>query len=148
MESTDINLQFAKNQKLPGGGLDGPLRGDRRSAGRSSSTATHPRGAARRPSSDSRFAISARSLRDVFGNDFKTWSFAVNVSYPIGTSVADAAYAQARLQKQQEHDAAREPRAEHRPGGARGRAPRQHQPEASRGDAQGARVRAAAAGGR
>ena len=38
----------------------------------------------------------------MFGNDFKTWSFAVNVSYPIGTSQADAAYAQAKLQKQQE----------------------------------------------
>ena len=42
------------------------------------------------------------ALRDVFGNDFKTWSFAVNVSYPIGTSQADAALAQAKLQKQQE----------------------------------------------
>jgi len=31
------------------------------------------------------------ALRDVFANDFKTWSFGVNVSYPLGTSVADAA---------------------------------------------------------
>ena len=38
----------------------------------------------------------------MFGNDFKTWSVSVNVSYPIGTSQADAAYAQAKLQKQQE----------------------------------------------
>src|SRR4029079_4790983 len=41
-------------------------------------------------------------LRDVFGNDFRNWSVAVNVSYPLGTSVADAAYAQAELQNQQE----------------------------------------------
>ena len=44
----------------------------------------------------------SQALRDVFANDFKSWSFAINVSYPIGTSSADAAYAQARLQKQQE----------------------------------------------
>jgi outer membrane protein TolC len=30
----------------------------------------------------------------------------VNVSYPLGTSIADAAFAQAKLQKQQDHDAA------------------------------------------
>jgi len=39
----------------------------------------------------------------VFGNDFKTWSLSVNVSYPLGTSPADAAFAQAKLQQQQEH---------------------------------------------
>ena len=43
------------------------------------------------------------ALRDVFGNDFKTWSFAVNVSYPIGTSIAEAAVAQTKLQQQQQH---------------------------------------------
>ena len=42
------------------------------------------------------------SLRDVFANDFKTWSVALNVSYPLGTSPAEAAFAQAKLQKQQE----------------------------------------------
>ena len=41
-------------------------------------------------------------LRDVFGNNFKTWSVQLNISYPIGTSVADATYAQAKLQKQQQ----------------------------------------------
>ena len=40
-------------------------------------------------------------LRDVFGNDFRSWSLAVNVSYPIGTSQADAALAQGRVQRQQ-----------------------------------------------
>ena len=41
-------------------------------------------------------------LHDVFGNDFKTWSLALNVSYPIGTSTADAAVAQGKLQQQQQ----------------------------------------------
>ena len=35
------------------------------------------------------------ALQDVFANDFRTWSFGVNVSYPLGTSTADAAVAQA-----------------------------------------------------
>jgi outer membrane protein len=43
-----------------------------------------------------------QAVRDVFANDFKTWSFSVQVSYPIGTSQAEAAYAQAKLQQQQE----------------------------------------------
>jgi outer membrane protein TolC len=38
----------------------------------------------------------------VFANDFRTWSFGVNVSYPLGTSGADAAFAQLKLQKQQD----------------------------------------------
>jgi outer membrane protein TolC len=42
------------------------------------------------------------SLRDVFANDFKTWSLAFNLSYPIGTSAADAGLAQARLQRDQQ----------------------------------------------
>jgi outer membrane protein len=41
-------------------------------------------------------------LHDVFGNNFRSWSFAVNFSYPLGTSVADAALAQGRLQRQQQ----------------------------------------------
>ena len=31
------------------------------------------------------------ALRDVFGQDFRTWSVALNFSYPLGTSQADAA---------------------------------------------------------
>jgi outer membrane protein TolC len=40
-------------------------------------------------------------LRDVFGNDFRNWNLSVNFSYPIGTSQADAALAQSRIQRQQ-----------------------------------------------
>jgi outer membrane protein TolC len=40
-------------------------------------------------------------LRDVFGNEFRNWSVALNVSYPIGTSAAEAALAQSRLRRQQ-----------------------------------------------
>lgn len=41
-------------------------------------------------------------LRDVFGSAFPTWTFSVNVSYPIGTSSADASLARTRLEQQQE----------------------------------------------
>jgi outer membrane protein TolC len=42
------------------------------------------------------------ALKDVFGNDFRTWSVQLNVSYPIGTSIASAALAQNRLQREQQ----------------------------------------------
>jgi outer membrane protein len=102
MESTDISMKFAQNQRLPGvdlqarygatgiggtliqydpaGGLDGgppPIIGQ------------SVRGL-------------GSVLRDVFGNNFRTWSVAVNVSYPLGTSAADAGYAQAKVQRKQE----------------------------------------------
>jgi outer membrane protein len=93
MESTDINMKYAANQKLPA--LDLTARyGLAGVAG----TAL---------SQDSSIPSAVRSfgdaLRDVFGNDFKTWSFSLNVSYPLGTSPAEAAYAQGKLQQQQEH---------------------------------------------
>ena len=44
----------------------------------------------------------AEALRDVFGNEFKTWSVQVQVSYPIGTSPASAALAANRLQREQQ----------------------------------------------
>ncbi|MCX6545616.1 MAG: TolC family protein [Acidobacteria bacterium] len=40
-------------------------------------------------------------LSRLFSNDFHGWSFAVNVSYPIGTSIAEANLARTRLQLSQ-----------------------------------------------
>ena len=100
MEITDINMRVAKNQKLPAVdltaryGLTG-IGGTQYQYGQAVDGGAPPvTGQSVRSFTD--------VLRDVFGNDFKTWSFGVNVSYPIGTSSADAAYAQAKLQKQQE----------------------------------------------
>jgi outer membrane protein TolC len=91
MESTDINLAYARNQKLPAIDLNARygLTGVAGTQLSREGTSTLER---------SFFD----AMRDVFANDFKTWSFGVNVSYPIGTSIADAAYAQAKLQKQSE----------------------------------------------
>jgi outer membrane protein TolC len=91
MELTDVNLKYAANQRLPAVDLNA----------RYGLT-----GVAGTQLLEDRVSIATRSffdaVRDVFANDFRTWRFAINVSYPIGTSSADAAYAQARLQKQQE----------------------------------------------
>jgi outer membrane protein TolC len=92
MESTDINLKYAADQKLPAIDLNA----------RYGATGV----AGTRLSEDPTVAPTIRTFRsavgDVFANNFKSWSFQVNVSYPLGTSTAEAAYAQAKLQKQQE----------------------------------------------
>lgn len=93
MEVTDMNMKFAANQKLPA--VDFNAR-----YGLTGIAGTQL--LEREGLSDPIRRSFGDALRDVFANDFKTWSFSVNVSYPIGTSSADAAYAQARLQKQQE----------------------------------------------
>jgi len=41
------------------------------------------------------------ALRTLGGRDYPTWTFQVNVSYPIGASAADANYARARVQVSQ-----------------------------------------------
>lgn len=98
MENTDLNLKFAANQKLPAVdvnaryGLTG-VAGTQFELDRSAFPPTIL--------SQSQRSFS-EALRNVFGNDFKTWSFTVNVSYPLGTSQADAALAQTKIQKQQE----------------------------------------------
>ncbi|HET7694883.1 MAG TPA: TolC family protein [Vicinamibacterales bacterium] len=95
MENTDIGMRFAANQKLPAidlqarYGLAG-VAGTRYSRDEFGNLV------------DPTIRSFTDAVRDVFANDFKTWSVAVNVSYPLGTSTADAAHAQARLQKQQE----------------------------------------------
>ena len=101
MENTDVSLALAKNQKLPAVDLTGRygltgIGGTQFQYGDPLVEGGAPQvvGQSVRNFGD--------VLRDVFGNDFKTWSFAVNVSYPLGTSQADAAYAQAKIQKQQE----------------------------------------------
>lgn len=99
LESADIDIKLAKNQTLPAvdltarygltgiggtqnqwsGGLDGEIPFIASTSQRSFSDV----------------------LRDVFGNEFRNWSVAVSVSYPIGNSSAESALAQSRLQRQQ-----------------------------------------------
>ena len=100
LDSTQVNIDFAKNQKLPdvnvitayntvgvagtqfefGGDVFPPLVVNQ----------------TQRSFTD--------ALRDVFGNNFKTWSVQLQINYPIGTSAADAAYAASRLQQEQQQN--------------------------------------------
>ena len=93
MESNDINMKYAANQKLPAVDLNA----------RYGLTGVAGTFLSQDPTANPVIRSFGSALRDVFANDFKTWSFALNVSYPLGTSTADAAYAQAKLQQQQDH---------------------------------------------
>ena len=98
MEQTAITMRYARNQKLPAlnaivnYGLAGV--GGTRTLYDTSGGFPVPIGSAQRSFSD--------ALRDIFGNEFKTWSVQFQVSYPIGTSAADAGLAQTKLQREQE----------------------------------------------
>lgn len=93
MENTDIGIRYANDQKLPAVDL----------TGRYGVTGV----AGTQLSKDGTSTLQRTffdAVHDVFGNDFRTWSVTLNVSYPLGTSVADAALAQAKLQKQQQEE--------------------------------------------
>ncbi|MGB2713450.1 MAG: TolC family protein [Vicinamibacterales bacterium] len=98
LEQTDINLKYARNQRLPN--VDAVLNyglagiGGTRTIYDTSQGFPIPTGSAQRSFGD--------ALRDIFGNEFKTWSLQLQVSYPIGQSQAEAAVAQTRLQRQQD----------------------------------------------
>src|SRR6266545_469253 len=98
MDQTDITLKFVRNQKLPAVnaivnyGLAGV--GGTRTLYDTSGGFPVPIGSAQRSFGD--------ALRDIVGNEFKTWSLQFQVSYPIGTSAADAGLAQARLEREQQ----------------------------------------------
>lgn len=99
LDQTDITIKFAKNQRLPNVdaivnyGLAG-LAGTRTIYASDASGFPVATGTAVRSFGD--------ALRDVFANDFRTWSVEFQVRYPIGQSAADAGLAQGRVQRQQE----------------------------------------------
>jgi outer membrane protein TolC len=95
IESVDLDIKFNQDQKLPAVSLDAAYG------------ATGVGGTQREFAQDGIQVLrtSQRSfndvLSDVFGNSYRNWSLSVNVSYPIGTSQADAALASSKLQRQQ-----------------------------------------------
>ena len=100
LEQTDIGIRFARNQRLPtvnavvNYGLAG-VAGTRTLYDLDPITGFPiETGQAQRSFTD--------ALRDIFGNEFKTWSLQLQVNYPIGMSTAEAALAQGRIQRQQE----------------------------------------------
>ena len=104
IDSTDISAKYLQNQKLPG--VDLQARYGVTGVGGTQylyDNAAIAGGAPPVPYSQSVRGFGA-VVRDVFGNNFRTWSFALNVSYPLGTSAADAGLAQTQLQRRQEQN--------------------------------------------
>jgi outer membrane protein TolC len=97
IDQTDLNLKYAQNQKLPGIDLQARYglvgQGGTRNQYDPSGLTTDIVGTSVRGFGD--------VLHDVLGNDFRTWSVAVNFSYPLGTSPADAFAAETQLQRKQ-----------------------------------------------
>jgi outer membrane protein TolC len=98
-ERTGLNARFFRNQSLP----DLNVRLDYNSTGIAGTQAIRGGGDTFPPpvigSIDRRYT---ELLKDVFKSAFPTWTLSVNLSYPIGTSSAEASLARTRLQEQQE----------------------------------------------
>jgi len=97
IEQTDISMKYLRNQKLPALDIVGGYNlvgtaGTQREFDYTTGVPVILR-ESQRPFGG--------ALRDVFGNEFKTWSFQVNLSYPLGTSPAEASLAQVRVQREQ-----------------------------------------------
>ena len=100
MDQTDISIRYARNQKMPA--VDLTTSYNLIGLAGTQNEFDYAAGIIPAPiirTSQRRFGT---ALRDVVGNDFRTWSVQLNVSYPIGTSVADAALAQGRLQRERQ----------------------------------------------
>ncbi len=103
LESTGINLQYARNQKLPA--VD--LVANYGLVGLAGTQFQYGSGFPPPVTNQSQRSF-GEALRDVFGNEFKTWSLQLQVSYPIGTSPAEAGLAATRLRQQQQNTDIRE----------------------------------------
>ena len=101
-EATQINYDYARNQRLPDANLVATYN-TVGVAGTQFDLEGFP------PVEVGRSERAFRqALNDVFGNDFKTWSLQLQVNYPIGRSAADAQVASTRLQREQEQNGLRE----------------------------------------
>ena len=96
LDNVDVGIKYAQNQKMPG--LD--VTANYNVIGVAGTQFQFGQGFPPPIESQSERAFSS-ALRDVFGQDFRTWSVALNFSYPLGTSTADATLASNRLQRQQ-----------------------------------------------
>ena len=102
LESTDISMEFLRNQKLPEVNLQANygvvgVAGTQLDCDRTTFECV----------ALGRRAYSS-ALADVFGNNIRNWSFQFIVRYPMGTSQADAQLAAARVQRQQQQMTLRE----------------------------------------
>ena len=102
LEINDVNLRFQRNQTLPEvtAVLDYGLAGI---GGRQIERGTGDFGPGTGlPTGNFVDRSFASVLSDLFANDYPSWTATVNISYPIGTSQAEAALARTRLQRTQQ----------------------------------------------
>jgi outer membrane protein len=96
LDNVDVGVRFAENQRMPG--LD--VIANYNVIGVAGTQFQFGQGFPP-PVIDTSVRSFSKALTDVLGQDFRTWSVALNFSYPLGTSQADAAVASGRLQRQQ-----------------------------------------------
>jgi outer membrane protein len=100
IDQTDIGVRYLRNQKLPAFDVTAAYS----SVGQAGSQRVFDEDSGIYPPPLVR--ETQRSLRDALGdafsNTFKTWSLTFQVSYPIGTSAADAGLAASRVQREQQ----------------------------------------------
>ena len=100
IEAEDINIRFYRNQTLPdvSASLNYGLQG---LGGTQLQRGLGPFG----PGTGDVLSISQRSfgtvLSDLFANQYPNWTAGLNISYPIGTSSAEASLARVQLEKTQ-----------------------------------------------
>jgi outer membrane protein len=99
MDQTDISIKYSRNQKLPSVDLSASynvvgLAGTQKKFDYAGGFPVLLPDVTQRSFSN--------ALSDVFRNDFRTWNVQLNISYPLGTSVASAALAQSRVQREQQ----------------------------------------------
>lgn len=100
LETTQVNIDFARNQKLP----DVNLIANYNTVGVGGTQYRFSPGIFP-PVPESQLERSFRdALSDVFGQNFKTWSVQLQISYPLGTSSAEANHAAARLELEQQQN--------------------------------------------
>ena len=104
LETTQINIDLARNQKLP----DVNLVAQYNTVGVAGTQYSFVPGQFPPIPQDQTERSLRDAFNDVFGQNFKTWSVQLQINYPIGTSAADANHAAARLQMEQQQNNLRE----------------------------------------
>jgi outer membrane protein TolC len=103
LDNVDVSIRFAQNQRLPG--LD--VTANYNVIGVAGTQFVFGQGFPPPVESQSQRAFS-EALRDVFGQNFRTWSVQLNFNYPLGTSAAEAGLAAARVERQRGNVSLRE----------------------------------------
>jgi outer membrane protein TolC len=96
LDNVDVSVRFARNQRMPG--LD--ITANYNVIGVAGTQFEFGEGFPP-PIESQSIRTFTDALRDVFGQNFRTWGVNLAFSYPLGTSQADAAVAAGRLQRQQ-----------------------------------------------